>query len=311
MAKDKALEESALLPVIAANLIANAFELSMEPDLASAGSEVRRLGRENKGAFTLFQTAVMTFIQTRSGMSENTKIHATKLLDTVFDRMRRLPVDAPYQMRLSSLEEAGRAILALVTGSKKSETKVSRFAKIEAELTATEQDEFLKMSLFLRTWDSGSYGAFMDALERVDAKARVQRMLKLVDTAADQLPEPPPAPSDGTTRPADFRDRWRTCQKRIAFLQSSMATSHDVKDILTGALFRGEQTPQGKALEAKILKFSKDANDFAGEQRKKADEIRNRNMVATENADGFRKFLPILLFGVACVALFFFALAAL
>ncbi|MFH1078628.1 MAG: hypothetical protein V1745_05120 [Patescibacteria group bacterium] len=299
MAKDKTpRDEGSLLPIIAANILANAFEISRDPELSSAGTDVRRIGRENKGALIAFQSAVSAFIETRTGMSPNARITASKYVDTVFDWIRRMPADAPYPTQLRSLEEGGRALLALVANRSKEE-KPSKFAKFESELSETDQQKLLDMNLWLLRWSPDTYDVLMDALATIDSKERLERMLKIKAVDPDEFQDPPGLDESETERSEDHLFVWCTVQRWIAFLRSSQATRPGIKEFFLSAL-RGEQTPQGKAFEARVKKFSASADAFAKSQSDKADEVLERNGLlpkVVENPKWHHKLgMPLILF---------------
>ena len=135
--KNKSRDEGSMLPVVAANLIANLFELATDPDLKTKGGEIRGLGRANKVSMALFESAFSSFIEMRSGLSPAGKTLAIQLVDNIFDALRRLPTDSDHATKISALEEGGRSAMATVkkvVGT--ATTKQSTFAPMlmEAQL---------------------------------------------------------------------------------------------------------------------------------------------------------------------------------
>ena len=90
--KNKSRDEGSMLPVVAANLIANLFELATDPDLKTKGGEIRGLGRANKVSMALFESAFSSFHRNafriescRQDASDSTRRQHFRCIATIAD----------------------------------------------------------------------------------------------------------------------------------------------------------------------------------------------------------------------------------
>jgi hypothetical protein len=243
--KNKSRDEGNMLPVVAANLVANIFELATDPDLKSKGGEVRGLGRANKVSMALFETAMSSFIEMRSGLSPAGKTLAIQLMDNVFDALRRLPPDSDHTTKIRALEEGGRSAMATVKKMVGTATVNSKFASLLAKLSYSERtilhNRIRRLEpVQLKEWNElkeriGSVDELRDALEKEDE---------------DMM---------------------------LSYLRMAYGCKKSAVEMLTDFAMDGTETQQLTMLRDKVSGTKNKADAKAAEWSAKADALRNRN----------------------------------
>lgn len=135
-------DDSNALPIMAAHIFANAFEVLMPAEHRAMGNDVRNIGIANKAHWIAFESAIAWYIEARSSLSPALKTLAVQIVDHIFDRAKES--DYEREAILKAINEGGSKILSLVklnVGKVTSDKKASMFHKFEAELDDEDESE--------------------------------------------------------------------------------------------------------------------------------------------------------------------------
>jgi hypothetical protein len=246
--QNKPRDEGGLLPVIAANLIANLFELATDPELKTKGGDIRGLGRKYKVSMAVFESGLSSWIERGSGLGPAGKTLAVQLIDNFFDVWKRQPVDADYQTALRTLEEGGRSTMALVKKAVSTKSKPSsKLPKLLLELELVERLEFFDWVVSLQKLkDLRSYNRWEVLKDRIDSKEHVLFALRL--------------PSN----------------ERLDYFEMLYGGKPTLLETFE-AIVRGEETPQTQALAKKVADAEKNIDDLTRKYKRANARIKKQN----------------------------------